>query len=391
MRILVHCIYFTPEVGGLESHVHHLCRAFVKAGHAVDVVTSRSRPELPARETLDGVRVWRTPLPARNPPGWTAHAVGSLPRTVRLAAEADVVHAQAFASVLPCVAAGRIGGVPVVASFHTSHFLERARSRLWRPILARLIRWPSYRLAASREIARVARELAPGVEVEALTNGVDTSLFRPVEPAVGSGEGPTLVVPRRLFAKNGVEHFVRAMPALCREVEGVRALLIGDGPERSRIEALVAELRLGERVLLLGSRPHEEMPALLSAGDLAVFPSLMEATSVAALECMACGVPVAASRVGGLPEIVDDEVGALFRPADPGDLARVVANLLRRSDLKALGRRARERVVERWSNARLAARHLEIYEALVTGRDPAGAGGERRHPKKGSSGRHVEA
>jgi glycosyltransferase involved in cell wall biosynthesis len=86
---------------------------------------------------------------------------------------------------------------------------------------------------------------------------------------------------------------------------------------------------------------------------------------VAALECMACELPVAASRVGGLPEIVDDQVGALFEPANPEDLARAVTVLLRRDDLGELGRRGRARVVKLWSNARLTDRHLEIYEALV--------------------------
>ena len=389
MRILVHCVYFPPEVGGLESHVQHLCRAFVEAGHRVDVVTSRSRPELPARETVDGIRVWRTPLPSRTPAGWAAHALGSVPRTRKLAREADVVHAQAFASVPPCVAAAAGRKAPVVATFHTSHFLRRAESPLWRPVLSRLVRWPEYRLAASREIARVGEELAPGVRVEALTNGVDTSLFRPVTPTLEPAPGPRIVVPRRLFAKNGVEYFVRALPAIVREMEGVEAVLIGDGPERDRIEALIRELGLEERVRLLGARPHEEMPGLLASGDVAVFPSLMEATSVAALECMACGVPVAASRVGGLPEIVDDEVGALFRPADPGDLARTVVELLRSDDFEGLGRRARERVVERWSNRRLAERHLAIYEALLEGRDPAPPG--PREPKASPGGRSAPA
>jgi glycosyltransferase involved in cell wall biosynthesis len=166
-----------------------------------------------------------------------------------------------------------------------------------------------------------------------------------------------------LFTKNGVEYFIRALPLLAERVD-IEALLVGDGPERGRLEALVRELGVEGRVRFLGARAHSEMAGLLASGELAVFPSLMEATSVAALECMACGVAVAASNVGGLPEIVDDTVGGLFSPADPADLARVVGDLLERGDLAELGRRARERVVARWSNERLADRHLEIYRAL---------------------------
>ena len=369
MRVLLHCTYYPPEVGGLESHVAELARGLVEAGHEVRVVTSLSMPGLPAEEVVDGVRVRRTPLPTRSGIGWVLHALGSLGITRRWARWADVVHAQAFASVFPCALAARSARRPLVATFHTSHFLVRAQRALWRPILGWLVRRPDHSLAASHEIAEVAMGLAPGVGVEALTNGVDTDRFRRIETAEGDvpplAEGERrILVPRRLFHKNGVEHFVRAMPAILRDEPQARAWLIGDGPERERLEALARELELGEALRFLGRRAHDEMPALLSSGELAVFPSLMEATSVAALECMACELPVVATRVGGLPEIVDDSVGRLVPPADPDALARGVLELLRVPELREMGERARERVVSAWSNERLVARHVEIYREL---------------------------
>jgi len=154
------------------------------------------------------------------------------------------------------------------------------------------------------------------------------------------------------------------MPLIVERVD-VEAVIVGDGPEREKLEALAANLTLGERVVFLGARGHDEMPGLLSSAELAVFPSLMEATSVAALESMACELPVAASDVGGLPEIVDGEVGGLFEAGNPTALASTVSSLLERDDLRALGTAARARVVERWSNARLVDRHLEVYEGLL--------------------------
>lgn len=365
----MHCVYFPPEVGGLESHVYYLCRALVGMGHEVDVVTSRSMTEAPPYEVMEGVRVWRTWIPGKHTLGWVSHAAGSVPRSVALAREADVLHAQAFQSVPPLRLARTASGAPLVTTWHTSHFLRLAERPGWRRVLASLVASGDHNLAASEEIARVAEGLAPGHRVEALTNGVETDLFRRVEPALPPPEGGRrrLVVPRRLFHKNGVEHFVRAVPAIARSVD-VEAILVGDGPEREKLEALAAELGVADRIRFLGARPHAEIPGLLSSAELAVFPSLMEATSVAALECMACELPVAASDVGGLPEIVDDEVGGLFRPADPDDLARVVVRLLDRDDLGELGARARRRVVERWSNERLARRHVEIYQGLLEAR-----------------------
>jgi glycosyltransferase involved in cell wall biosynthesis len=367
VKILFHCVYFPPEVGGLESHVYYLCRALVEMGHTVDMVTSRSIPGLPEEEEMEGVRVHRTWFPARNPLGWVLHSLGSVPKTRALARHADVIHAQAFASVLPGVMARRVAGAPLVATFHTSHFLTRAENPFWAPVLGALVRTPDYALAASREIARVAEKLAKGTEVEALTNGVETTFFRPVEPAFPPSDHPRIVVPRRLFPKNGVEFFIRALPHILEERE-VEAVLIGDGPERERLEGLARELGVAGRVSFLGKRPHKEMPGLLCSGTLAVIPSLMEATSVAALEAMACGIPVAASAVGGLPEIVDETVGGLFRSGDERDLARVVTGLLKNPELPEKGARARERVLKEWSNRRLAQRHVEIYEQLLQGR-----------------------
>ncbi len=365
----MHSVYFPPEVGGLESHVYYLCRGLAARGHRVDVVTSRSRPELPESEVMSGVRVWRTPLPARNTVGWAAHALGSMPRFGALARGADILHAQDIAAVLPCMVARRAaGGVPFVTTYHTSHFLKRAGSPFWRPVFRRFIRAAAYNLAASTEIAEVARAIAPESEVEPLTNGVDTDTFTKVPPTLPAPPAgrKRLIVPRRLFEKNGVAFLVRAMPRIVENVDA-EAVLIGDGPERRGLERLAAELGVADRVAFLGARPNEDMPGILSSGDLAVFPSLMEATSVAALEAMACELPVAASRVGGLPEIVDDSVGALFAPADPDALARTVVELLEGGQLSTLGATARRRVVERWSNERLVDRHIEVYRAVLEG------------------------
>jgi glycosyltransferase involved in cell wall biosynthesis len=367
VKILFHCVYFPPEVGGLESHVYYLCRALVEMGHTVHMVTSRSLAGVPAEEEMEGIRVHRTWFPARNPLGWVLHSLGSVPTTRAMARQADVIHAQAFASVLPGVLARRVSNAPLVATFHTSHFLKRAENPIWAPVLGALVRAPDYSLAASKEIARVAERLAGGTRVEALTNGVETTFFRPTEPTLPPLGHPRLVVPRRLFPKNGVEFFIRALPHILREVE-VEAVLIGDGPERGRLEGLARDLGVAGSVSFLGKRPHKEMPGLLCSATVAVVPSLMEATSVAALEAMACGIPVAASEVGGLPEIVDEEVGGLFRAGDEGDLARVLVGLVNDPDLPEKGARARERVLGEWSNLRLAQRHVEIYEQLLNRR-----------------------
>ncbi|MCY4400061.1 MAG: glycosyltransferase family 4 protein [Gemmatimonadetes bacterium] len=366
MNIVVHCVYFPPEVGGLESHVHYLCRGLVARGHRVTVVTSLSRPGLPRFEIMDGIHIHRTVLPARKPWGWFVHAAGSTGRTRELVQDADVVHAQAFPSLLPCALALAGTDTPLVCTLHTSHFLRLAANPVVRGSLGKLIELSDHNFAASKEIADVGEGLNDSVSVEVVVNGVDTGVFAPVPGSVPRDENRhRLVVPRRLFPKNGVEFFVRALPVILAGVD-VDVIVIGDGPERERLEGLAAALGVAARIDFLGARLHAEMPALLSSADLAVFPSLVEATSVAALESMACGLPVAASAVGGLPEIIDDDVGGLFAPGDPEALAAGVLKLLASPDgLRERGIAARERVVARWSNERLVDRHLDVYRQLA--------------------------
>ena len=215
MKVLQQCIYFPPEVGGLESHAFYLCRALVRLGHEVTMVTSRSLPQAPPRETMDGVRVLRTWFPARRTPaGWGAHTAASVPTFLPLARDADILHAQTFASAPPGMLAKRLFRKPLVLTLHTSHFLRLARKPAWQPILRGIIRSADWLLAASEEIRDVALSLEPHPRAEALTNGVDTELFRPVPATLARTPGVRrLIVPRRLFEKNGVEHFIRARAA----------------------------------------------------------------------------------------------------------------------------------------------------------------------------------
>ena len=366
MKILQQCIYFPPEVGGLESHAFYLCRDLVRLGHDVTMVTSHSKKAAPREEVLDGVRVIRRWFPAKNPAGWIAHTLATVPTYLPLARHADILHAQTFASAVPGIIARNRYGKPLVLTLHTSHFLKLAKKPAWQPILRRIIKSADWLLAASAEIRDVALGLYPHPRAEAVTNGADTEMFRRTTPALPTPvAGRTrVIVPRRLFHKNGVEYFVRALP-LVRQRMDVEAIFVGDGPEREKLEAIARELGVYEFCHFMGARPNTEMPGLLSSARVAVFPSLMEATSVAALEAMSCEVPVAASNVGGLPEIVDESVGTLFEPANPTDLANKLVALLQRADLAEHGNRARQRVVTSWSNERLAKRHIEIYQTLL--------------------------
>ncbi|HSM36637.1 MAG TPA: glycosyltransferase family 4 protein [Longimicrobiales bacterium] len=359
-------LYFPPEFGGLESYVLDLCRGLVREGHRVTMLTSRSIPGTPRRETVEGVRVVRTWFGGKHALGWGAHVAWSAPTHGRLARGADILHAQTFATAPPAIASRRRFGLPLVLTLHTSHFQRLQRKPHWRPYLRWIVSSADWVFTASSQLREMVLDLVERPRVEALTNAADTEVFRPVSPALPPPPDGVrrLVAPVRLFPPKGVRHLVDAVPLLLERTP-VEVVVLGDGPDRDSLEEQARSNGAAGAMRFLGRQPRDAMPGLLCSADLVVLPSLMEATSIAALEAMACGVPVAASDVGGLPELIDDEVGTLFRVADPADLAARVAKLLEREDLREMGRAARARVVERWSLERLVRRHEEVYRLLL--------------------------
>ena len=149
LRVLLQCLYYPPEVGGLESHVAGLSEGLARHGHYVDMLTSRSQPGLKRSERVAGVNVHRVWMPGRNPMGWMAHTMATIPLHRRLARESDVFHAHTFGSAVPAMITRRRFQRPLVLTLHTSHFLVRAPMPRWRRIFVRIIRSADYLLATS--------------------------------------------------------------------------------------------------------------------------------------------------------------------------------------------------------------------------------------------------
>ncbi len=365
MKIAIHAIYYHPEVGGMESHIKDIAEEFADRGHEVHIVCGNSLPGLAGTETIGGVQVTRTPWFGRHQLGWLLYVLFSIRAFKRVAGDADIVHGQGFPSALATRAAKKRLGTPNVVTIHSSHFLKLAPRKALRPLFRYLFSPVDYMLAPSEELADAVRLVSPGQQVKCYVNSVNTRAFRKVEPALRNPGKIIIVCPRRLVEKNGVRFAIQALPFILKD-SPAHLYMVGPGPLMDEMKSLARELRVADSVTFLGSTPHEKMPAILSSADVILIPSLMEATSIAALESMACERAIAASNVGGLPEIIDNEVGVLFEPGNPEDIAAKVKLLLRR-DREQMGKVARRRVKDNWSAARLTDQHLETYKHLVSG------------------------
>jgi glycosyltransferase involved in cell wall biosynthesis len=365
LRILMPSIYFPPRVGGIESHVYYLSRELARRGHSVGVVTTRTEKNSPWKENMDGIEVTRLPSFGKHFVGWLMSSLISVPRVLLSARKCDVIHCHTFAFALGGGSAKALFGAPLVVTVHSSHFLRMARRKAMRAALRSVLKGADALLSTSKEIDSVVGNLIPGARTIPIVNGIDTDTFKLQDALIRkSGDEFLIVCPRRLVEKNGVEFLIRALAHLKGEVNA-RVHIAGDGPLRLALERLAGELNVRDQVVFMGSVDNNLMPAVYSSADLVVITSLIDATSIAALEAMACERVVAASRVGGLPEIIDDRVGLLFEPGSPEAIAETIKRVAHMEDTSAMGREARKRVEANWSISRITDIHEELYHELV--------------------------
>ncbi|TFI58774.1 glycosyltransferase family 4 protein [Sphingomonas parva] len=173
--------------------------------------------------------------------------------------------------------------------------------------------------------------------------GVDLALFAPrdrteAKAALGI-DGPLIASVGALIPLKRQHLVIEALATL----PGVHLILVGDGPERRRLETRAASLGVADRVRFLGNRPHAELPALLAAADVMVLPSEREGLANVWLESLACGTPVVITDVGGAREVIDrPEAGTLAAP-NSADLANAIAALLAAPPAQERVRRSAER------------------------------------------------
>lgn len=173
----------------------------------------------------------------------------------------------------------------------------------------------------------------------------------------------TVAVFRRL---KGHEFLLEVAPEIIRSVPGARLLLAGEGPQENNLRRKIAEKGIQESVIMPGFR--DDVARLLNTLDVFVFPSLAEALGTAILEAMAMNKPVVASRVGGIPEIVEEgRTGYLVDPKDPRAFAERVIHLLRNGELRRKMGLEGRKFVEAHYDVRLMVQRLEkLYRELVT-------------------------
>jgi glycosyltransferase involved in cell wall biosynthesis len=266
----------------------------------------------------------------------------------------DLIHGHVFRVGAVAAVLGRLMRVPVVVSEHHSLFARRLATPT-DLLLARIAFRGAHVVAPVSESLRESIE-AYGIHARfrVVPNPVDTALFHPGERR--SGDLRLLNV-AALAEKKRHADLLEAVALLRARGLPVTLDIVGDGELAGELAACA-----GEGVRLLGARPPAAVAELMRAADLFVLPSRFENLPVVLLEALASGLPVVATAVGGVPEIVDDAAGRLVAPDDPAALADAIADVAARTfDPAALAGRVRER----YSLEAVGATWDEIYAELT--------------------------
>ncbi len=415
MRILVFTNFFPPDyTGGAEVSIYHSARGLMTRGVVCSVLTVNHRQPVRANQwfDLDGLPVHRVRFDTRLPGGsvFDPRVYQAVRREIA-ALRPDVVHVHnvSGASLAPFAAAKSMG-VPVVNTLHDLWLICPCNMRLqadgsycdprrWPNGCGRCWRQNDYWAAVPRRhqifqtLTRgVDRFLSPSQAVidRLVETGYDRDRFRvlrlgfddavrqsePLPPNVARAIAETRGQPTIVFAGGGTtikggRVVLEAVPKLVEQIEGVRLLVAGGGDPEVLAEFERLPPPASEQVTVLGRVPFNAMRPLFAAADLTLFPSLWHENSpVTIFENFQVGTPLVASRVGGIPEFIDEgETGYLIPPGNVDALVAAAVGHFARQPVER--RQMRQRCVETVRTRLSLARHLdaleEVYKEVLAG------------------------
>jgi D-inositol-3-phosphate glycosyltransferase len=393
------------ETGGMNVYVRDLSRELGRRGMAVDVFTRQQNPDLPAISNSLGVNCRVIHLPAGPVRPYDKNQVfrhlsefveGIVAFAEKEGLTYHVLHSHYWLSGWVALALRERWGTPVIQMFHTLGHMkniiaQRAADResdLRIQVETEIIAQAN-RLVAANPTERtqmISLYGADPAKIQVLPCGVDLNLFKPIAPDearahLGLPEDHQMVLfVGRIEPLKGIDTLLRAMVRVTRGCfhwqERLCVCIIGGDPadepsvineEMERLKRLRAELGIGDLVVFLGAQDQDTLNVHYSAAEVVVMPSHYESFGMVALEAMACGTPVIASKVGGLAFTVQDGVtGFLVPERDPEALAGKISLLLHDATLRQrLGDQAMKRA-QRYSWPIVADQIVALYDRVLT-------------------------
>jgi glycogen(starch) synthase len=386
MKICMATWEFPPRiVGGIARHCNGLSKALAHNGHEVHIVTL-DFPGAPEFEEIDGVKVYRaaTELGHPNFLTWALlfnHFMEKKIAGVSRKADFDVVHVHDWLTAFAGISFKHQMEKPLVATIHGT---EAGRAQgLHNPdsfTIDGVEWWTTYEankiiVTSGSMKAEIQGHFHPPPEkIEIIPNGIDPRKYNAsvdrsaVRGRYGVSPHEKLVLcVGRLVPQKGIEYLIGAVPMIAQRCPETKLIIVGEGWLRGHLERVARSTGHQWRITFTGWIPDHELTALLNSADVLVVPSIYEPFGIVALEGMAAGIPVVASNLGGLAEIVEhDRTGILAYSRNPDSIAWAIDRVLSdRGHSEWLVQNAREMVQKTYSWEAIAMRTAEVYEEVV--------------------------
>lgn len=331
-RILMVSDFFFPNFGGVENHIYYLSQCLLKLGHKVVVMSHAYKNRSGVRYMTGGLKVYYVPWRPFLLQNTFPTLYGTLPiiRTILIRENISIVHGhQAFSTLChEALMHARTMGYKVVFTDHSLYGFADVGSIHMNKVLQFTLADVTEAICVSHTSKEntVLRSGLPPEKVFVIPNAVDTAMFKPAPERLSSDEVVIVVISRLVYRK-GADLLVEVIPEVCRLHPKVRFIIGGDGPKRVRLEEMREKNSLQDRVDMLGAVPHAKVQSVLIGGHIFLNSSLTEAFCIAILEAASCGLLTVSTRVGGVPEVLPDDMIVLAKP-DPSDMVQAITRAI---------------------------------------------------------------
>ena len=371
-------------VGGIASHVMGLAKALAAQGHDVGVVTL-DFPGAPDYEELDGFRVYRSKTEVGHPNFLTWAFLFNHFLEKRLAAANwdlgfDLIHIHDWLVAPSGVGFKHFLDKPLVCTMHST---EHGRSSLHDPdsfMIDGMEWWSCFEAARVIVTSNSMRGevcghfQVPWEKVDIIPNAIEAEKYQAgvdrwgIRRRFGVGDHEKLVLyVGRLVPQKGIEYMIRAAPRVSWRFPEAKFVIVGEGWMRGHLEWIAEQSGQRWRINFTGFISDEDLVALTKSADVMVVPSVYEPFGIVALEGMAAGVPVVASQVGGLAEVVEhDRTGVWVSPRSPESIAWGIERVLSDGGYRDwLVKNAHEAVKNRYSWEAVVRQTVDVYKRVL--------------------------
>ncbi|MFA5133263.1 MAG: NAD-dependent epimerase/dehydratase family protein [Patescibacteria group bacterium] len=357
-KVAVFSAFYEPFMSGAERFVKEVTERLGEK-YEMTVITAKLRKDLKDEEDFGRYKVirvgrgdkfdklryiWLAPLAARKLNPGIIHAV-----------------MESYAGLALCAAKWILGGKPCILTLQSGDLDAKFWSKI--PVLwSSIHKMPDYITAISNFLAERAKKLG-AKNISVVPNGVDLGEAKDILVNKETGRHRIVCLARLSWEKDH-KNLVAAMPKILEKYPDAEMVFIGDGALRSEIERQIAGLKLENKIKLLGNLPHKSALEELAKGDVSICPSLAEGLGITFIEAQILGVPVIGTKVGGIPDVIEDgKTGLLIEPSSSQAMSRAIIKIFEMDEAarKQMIENAKESAKTKFNWDNIAIKIDEIY------------------------------